>query len=197
MLRGDKGLLGAAALDVGGKGISACLFSFGLRSMLRSYCVTHNKVSNIMLQANNLFHHDAEDSSMFVTAFMAIYDPRDKTLTYSSSGHAPALLHRTSGDVEMLTTPGIPLGIQPAEELPEKQVQLHPGDLVLFYTDGVTEAVNHDSHPYGEERLITYLRSVGTLSAENVADGVLNEVHSWAGDAPQFDDITVMTLKIL
>jgi serine phosphatase RsbU (regulator of sigma subunit) len=183
--------------DAAGKGISACLFSFGLRSMLRSYCVTHNKVGNIMREANNLFHHDAEDSSMFVTAFMAIYDPRDKTLTYSSSGHVPALLHRTSGDVEMLTTPGIPLGIQPAEELPEKQVQLHPGDLVLFYTDGVTEAVNHDSHPYGEGRLIAYLRSVGTLSAENVADGVLNEVHSWAAGAPQFDDITVMTLKIL
>ncbi len=182
--------------DAAGKGISACLYSLGLRSMLRSACLAHHDVSTMMKDTNNLFCEDTGATGMFVTAFTAMYHPEDKTLTYSSCGHNPALFIRASGEVEMLQTDGLAMGVSLISEQEEKKVSLAAGDLIVLYTDGVTEMHNEKQELYGEERLRAYLREQVGQSADSVADGILGQIQQFAGAIPPHDDTTIMVMRV-
>jgi sigma-B regulation protein RsbU (phosphoserine phosphatase) len=183
--------------DASGKGISACLYSLCLRSMLRSCCVAHDKVSVIMREANNLFCEDTEETGWFVTVFTAIFHPDTKRLTYTSCGHNPALLLRADGTVRSLSVQGMAMGVQHLEEIQEREVDLKSGDLVLLYTDGITEAHNPQSELFGISRLEEILRSLRGASSDEVVDEILRRVNSFRLSMPQHDDITLMAVKVL
>jgi sigma-B regulation protein RsbU (phosphoserine phosphatase) len=181
--------------DASGKGISACLYSFCLRSMLRSFYLDCEDVGNIATQANNLFCLDTGETGMFVTAFIALYDPQLRKLSYTCSGHNPAFLFRKNGQVEKLTTHGVAMGvIEQKERAATGTVQLEQGDLVCFYTDGITEAHNESNELFGEQRLIASIQKNLHLPSQEIADKVVADLTHYSGSAGQHDDITIVVI---
>ncbi len=136
-------------------------------------------------------------TSMFVTLFYAVLDARAKSLTYVNAGHNPPLLFRPGTDeAERLRGRGIALGILDEIEVEVVQIGLGPGDTLVLYTDGVTEATNEKDEEYGLERLEAFVSALPELPAEAVIDAIVKDVAKFAGTAPQFDDITLMVLKV-
>jgi len=184
--------------DASGKGISACLYSLGVRSMLRSFYMAHDDVATVLRCANDLFCEDTGLTGMFVTAFAAIYNSDSRKLHYASAGHNPALVLRTDGTIESLSTAGMAMGVEQWKEglITSQEVQLDKGDLVLLYTDGITEAHSAQKELYGEQRLRDFLKEQGQISADLVVDHLLSEVHRFSNRIAQHDDITVMVLRL-
>ncbi|MCB1107642.1 MAG: SpoIIE family protein phosphatase [Chlamydiia bacterium] len=193
----SDGKLMISIADTSGKGISACLYSLSVRSMLRSYGELHQDLATILLKTNNLFCHDTGDSGVFVTAFVAFIDPKSRVFHYSNCGHFPALLQKKDGTIEKLTTSGMALGVVPFETVETKQKQLHPGDMLLLFTDGVVEAHNDAMEMFGEERLITSFGNKKGLSPKHIVDEIIEEVALFAEGCPQHDDLTLLVIKIV
>ena len=183
--------------DAAGKGISACLYSLCLRSMLRSYEALSDDVGLIVQQANNLFAKDTEQTSMFVTAFVAVYDEGSGRLNYFSCGHPPTLLLRKDGSIEKLWTEGMAMGVQDFEPIKQASCTLQRGDLLCLYTDGVTEAHNPKNELFGEKRLEEFLIAHRDKPANQVCDDLLAAIENFAEGAAQHDDITMVVMKVL
>jgi sigma-B regulation protein RsbU (phosphoserine phosphatase) len=133
---------------------------------------------------------------MFITAYCSVLDPVGHTLTYASAGHNLAFYLPASGAAAApLTTAGIPLGIVPEARIEQKTLALAPGDVVLFYTDGVTEAMNAADEMFGDERLAAVLAAHRDEPAEAIAVAIEAAVQDFIGDAPQYDDVTLILLK--
>ncbi len=192
---GDK--LFVTVADAAGKGISACLYSLCVRSMLRSYYLAHDEITTIMQRANHLFCQDTDDTGMFVTVLTTIYDPKTRLLTYSSCGHNPGFVRRTDGSIETLMTPGMAMGVIDYEHVEGKSIQLYQGDLIILYTDGVTEAHNEHGELYEEERLLNFIRETDKESVEEISDKLLDELHSFASKTVQHDDITIIIMRVV
>lgn len=192
-----NGQLMVSIADTSGKGISACLYSLSVRSMLRSYGEIHEDLDVIVRETNNLFCLDTGDTGVFVTAFIAFFDPKTKLFHYSNCGHFPALLQRADGSIEMLTTRGMALGVVPFEAIATDKVQLQSGDTLMLYTDGVVEAHNGAMEMFGEERLLTSFRDKKDLPPKQIVDNMIEEVALFAEGSPQHDDLTIVILKIL
>jgi sigma-B regulation protein RsbU (phosphoserine phosphatase) len=187
---------GLVIADVSGKGVPAALFMAISRTLVRAYAVGKPTVSEAILKANNVIADDAR-SSMFVTLFYGVLDIREKTLTYVSAGHNPPLmLPGRGGETIMLKTKGIAMGIMPDIKLEEKEIHLEKGDVVTLYTDGVTEAINEKNEQFGTGRLATVVDSNRNLSAPEIVKRVEEEVTEFSQGQPQFDDITLLILKV-
>lgn len=186
---------GLAIADVSGKGVPAALFMALSRTLIRASTARNPTVANAIRQANKLIFEDSK-SSMFVTLFYAIVDSKKMNLTYVNAGHNPPLLLReTSGEIVLLKAKGIALGVIEDVELQEVEIGLGSDDLIVLYTDGVTEAINEKGEQFGQERLIMVIRDNCTLLAKDIIEHVQNEIMAFAGKQPQFDDITLMVLK--
>lgn len=182
--------------DGAGKGISACLFALGLRSMFRSFAAHTGDVAATVTKANDLFCRDTLQSAMFATVVMGLFDPSSKTLTYYSAGHPPVLLRNKEGEVEKLESSGIPIGIDKTTALTHKTVQLNSGDILLFYSDGVTEEMNPAGEMYGEARLVNFLNELSLKTPQAALDALLADVKAFSAGAPQHDDITAVMLYV-
>ena len=183
--------------DVSGKGVPAALFMALSRTVLRANSLIPRSARDAVTEANMLIAEDAK-SGMFVTLFYAVADPGKKTLTYVNAGHNPPLLFRAGGDSPTgLKGTGIILGVMPEAEYGEETIHLASGDLVLFYTDGVTEAINPGEEQFGETRLIeTVAGSLDRPPAE-IVEKIRDAVVAFSGDEPQFDDLTLMVLRVV
>lgn len=186
-----------AVADASGKGVRACFYSLGVRSMLRTYAQKFGDVKEILSKINQLFCEDTGDSGMFVTAVVGIYNYQNRTLRYFSAGHCPLMVLHANGEIILYDHMGASLGIEGGIRGKEQHVQLQRGDLALFYTDGITEAHNEKMQLFGDERLKQFLLKMGGKSASEVAEALLKEVNSFAGEAPQHDDITLLVMKII
>jgi sigma-B regulation protein RsbU (phosphoserine phosphatase) len=188
---GDYGLVIA---DVSDKGAPAAIFMAVARSLIRANALTASVPEEMLRQANRIIMSDTQ-SGMFVTVYYTILHPGGR-ITGVNSGHNRPLLYRAgSNTYEFLPRGGRPLGW--FEELPVKAVdyQLQPGDTVVYYTDGLTEAENIHGEPYGEERLLEVVRGSVGLSASEVLKKIIDSVISFMGAAPPFDDTTLVVLR--
>lgn len=176
--------------DAAGKGISACLFSLTLRSALRSTALHTEDLGPLVEKVNRLLLLDTVSSSFFITAWIALYNPHTRALTYASQGHPHALLRKANGVVSELSTGGMALGIQDLK-VETATTTLQSGDLVLLYTDGLVEA-----HGYGMTRIKVQLPRVALLQAQQSADLYVEEVRKFAGDRPLHDDVAILVLKV-
>jgi len=137
----------------------------------------------------------------FVTMVYAVLDAGRGRLEYTRAGHNPPLLVRAGGEGDFLNAPGVALGAAGRSVFETvtrvEAVDLQPGDLILFYTDGVTEAMDLRSEEYGEVRLVEQMRRIAasTGSAADVVDALLRDVRAFAGRAPQHDDITIVAIR--
>ena len=186
---------GLVIADVSGKGVPAALFMAISRTLIRAHTTRNSTAVNAVTDANRMICEDSK-SCMFVTLFYAILDSKKKTLTNVNAGHNPPMLFRVgSVDIALMKAKGIALGVIEEVELEEVELELKEDDIVVLYTDGVTEAINENQESFGEERLMKVIQENRDLPMGNIIDSIRDEVITFAGDQPQFDDITLMALK--
>jgi serine phosphatase RsbU (regulator of sigma subunit) len=186
---------GVVIADVTDKGVPAALFMVLSRTVIRAAASDGRSPAAVLEQANRLILADAR-SGLFVTCFYGILDIDSHTFTYASGGHNYPLHYRAvTGEVDQLQAQGIVLGVIPGPRFAEDHVQLERGDVLCFYTDGVTEAMDSRRQLFGEDRLIEVLRHTHMLPPDQIVRRILDAVHSFAAGAPQNDDITIVVLK--
>ena len=189
-----NGRVGLVIADVSDKGVPAGLFMMVSRTLLKSTAAASGDPSAVVGTVNGLLQENNE-SSMFVTLVYAIYDPANATLTYSNGGHDSPLVIRSDGTSTLVpSTGGIALGLVPSYEFRQETVLVSPGDTVLFYTDGVTEAMNGDGEEFGMERLQSIFANAPPVDSQEATERVFEAVHDFAGGTPQSDDVTCLAL---
>ncbi len=145
-------------------------------------------------QANQLLHATTP-ANRYATAFLAQYDPATGVCQWVNCGHNDGIVLRKSGEVELMPCSGIALGLFPRMSYQEQTFALHEGDLLAIYSDGVTEANDISEREFSLERFIDVLRTQRERPAGEIVDAVLQEIDAFVGQAPQFDDITLMVMK--
>jgi sigma-B regulation protein RsbU (phosphoserine phosphatase) len=189
------GRFGIVIADVTDKGVPASLFMVLSRTLIRATASDGRLPDQVLEQANRLILEDAR-SGLFVTCFYGILDLVDHSFTYANGGHNYPLLYRAeTGEVESLHAQGIVLGIVPEPRFEQRSTQIGPGDVLVLYTDGVTEAMNSARQLFDEERLIEVLRHAHHLSPDEIVSRIIDAVTTFAAGAAQTDDITLVVLK--
>ena len=184
--------------DVSGHSVGAALIMVETRSVLRAQVMTTSSTGNIIKQLNALLYEDLSRAELFISMFYAKYDARDRTLSYSSAGHNQPLLYRhRARSCEELDAEGMILGVKPDVEFEEKQLAMAPGDVLLLYTDGITEAENAAGEMFGTERLMAALKREADGDVAAIVEGIYREVKSFTRIEIQTDDISVVVLKVL
>jgi len=188
--------LGLVIADVSGKGVPAALFMALSRALMRANSLQNPHVSQAVIRTNRLIL-DCATSGLFVTLFYAIVDTQTRILKYVSAGHNPPILYKKrTGEIQLLEADGIALGVLDDIELEEKKASLEEGDVIVLYTDGVTEAMNVQDEEFGEERLIRLILDNHTSSANELSRKIKDVVMEFAGEVSQFDDFTLMVVKM-
>jgi sigma-B regulation protein RsbU (phosphoserine phosphatase) len=188
---------GLVIADVSGKGVPAALFMALSRTLIRANAVDNPTVSQAILKANKMIA-EQDRANMFVTLFYGVLDTGKKTITYVNAGHNPPLvLSKKGGDIVMLAAKGIALGIMSDITLEEKEVPLRDGDVVILFTDGVTESINRKQEQFGQERLIKLIEENRTLSAREIVNKIEQKVAVFSEGQSQFDDLTLVAVKVL
>ncbi|MDX1663958.1 MAG: PP2C family protein-serine/threonine phosphatase [Candidatus Promineifilaceae bacterium] len=180
--------------DVVDKGVGAALFMALCWALLHTYARRYPDEPGRVLTATNRRILRDTHAGQFVTVFFGVLDTEAGTLRYANAGHPPALRLR-DGSLTPLSRTGIPLGILEEEQWAQETALLEPGDLWLLYTDGVTEAQNRRGEFFEMERLVDALYRNAQATAEEIAAALLDEIETFAGGAPQADDITLLVLK--
>ena len=189
----DNGRIGLVVADVSDKGVPAALFMMASRTLLKGAAIGHAEPGEVLSEVNQLLQED-NAAAMFVTVFYAIFDPASGELAYANGGHNPPLVAHADGSTTLLPpTGGVALGVVPDVAYQESAVPLRPGDRVVFYTDGVTEAENDQGEQFGLEGLCAVFagRPAEDVRAANAA--IFAAVDAFVGEAPQFDDVTCLT----
>ncbi len=193
----DKLVLAVA--DAAGKGVQACCYSSILKNMLRTFAQEGDQLTETMRQANNLFCRDTGETGMFVTAFMGQYDHSSHRFDYYSYGHNPPVIyHRKDQSVGLLNHLDMAMGLMEKAQSPEAEsIQLEAGDIVVMYSDGVTEAHDVEFNMFGEERLQQFIQREASSTASEIAQKLIAELNQFVGEAKQHDDITLIVLKVV
>ncbi len=191
------GRLGIVVADVSDKGAGAALYMALNWTLIRTYAAEYPGQPEIVLRAVNRRIVKDTDTSHFTTVFYGILDPETGMLVYSNAGHCPPYLMNTSEgeNVRRLIRTGVPLGILGEETWEQGSVQLAPGDVLVLYTDGITEAENEQGIFLGGDRLLGWVKSNLGCPAREIQDAILAEVQRFVGDTPQSDDIALVVLQ--
>jgi len=193
----DNDHIGFTIADVSGKGVPAAIFMAVSRTLLRATGIRGVSPAECMTYSNDLLSQESVNY-MFVTMFYGIYNIRTGEVCYSNAGHNPPYLMKANGHVELLPlSKDIVAGAIDDYQFTQESIQLEPGDTLLLYTDGVTEAIDTDEKEYGEARLEKLLAQSCKLSCQEIVDNVKADVKAFAGEAEQSDDITLLALKRL
>ena len=178
--------------DVSGKGIPAAMFMMTAKTIIKDLAESGLSVNEIFAKANQKLCENNE-SGMFVTAWMGILDIDSGTLKFANAGHNPPLLKRADGTFEYLRTRGgFVLAGMEGVRYRANELTLGSGDRLFLYTDGVPEATNMDNQLYGEDRLLAFMNENVDLQANELLPKLKNNIDGFVGDAPQFDDITML-----
>jgi len=184
--------------DVTGKSVSGALVMAASRSIFRMLSEEERTVADIMMRANQRTKKDIIPG-MFVALLYAVVDAGKRTVDMCSAGQTqPIHLAAETGDVHLVETEGdtFPLGILEDVEYLDTRMTLKAGDTVVFYTDGIVEAMNASKELYGFERLEAVIENSTDLSAQALLDKILEQVNTFAAGADQHDDITVIIIKV-
>ncbi len=192
----DEFHLGLVIADVSGKGVPAALFTLLTRALLRAATKNHSSPAECLNLVNDLLSEDNE-TCIFVTLFFGSLDITNGVMSYSNAGHnLPRVLRADSSVVEVPSTNNLVLGVLKGHQYSNDQIQLAPGDTLILYTDGISEAENSLEEEFGEARLDEKLTGLAGMSADIVLQDVIDSVREFAGDAPQSDDITCLVARM-
>jgi phosphoserine phosphatase RsbU/P len=182
--------------DVSGKGVPAALLMAFLRASLRA--ATHiGYAPHISMAKVNYLLWESIERNQYVTAFYGILDAANRTLSYTNAGHNPPLLLDANGNARFMKKGGLPLGMFRDTRYHEYFLTIEPGELLVLYTDGVTEATNPAGEEFGHDRLAESLKAYRTLTAKEVISAVQADVMAWTDGLGATDDITFFVIKAL
>ena len=181
--------------DVSGKGIPAAMFMMQSKTIIKSCAESGMSVEQVFTAANEKLC-EGNDAGMFVTAWMGILNTKTGKVLFANAGHNPPLIKHADGTYEYLKTrAGFVLAGMEGIRYRKNEFDLAPGDAVYLYTDGVTEATDLNNELYGEDRLYAVLEKHKDATPQIICDEVKADVDAFVGEAPQFDDITMLCLK--
>ncbi len=192
----DQDHLGFMIADVSGKGVPAAMFMMTAKTVIKDLAQTGLEVHDILTQANATLC-EGNSAGMFVTAWLGILDLSTGILSFANAGHNPPLIRRRDGSFEFLSIHSnfVLAGLK-STRYKKQELILFPGDEIFLYTDGVTEAENLKTQMFGEEKLVETLNSNMDADVEERCQSILRTVEKFAGEAKQFDDITMLSLKV-
>jgi serine phosphatase RsbU (regulator of sigma subunit) len=179
--------------DISGKGIGAALMAAMSQGAIQAEFASHQPLSNVISHVNKVLIQKSA-SGHFLTLFCAVLDAEGR-FQFVNAGHNPPILARADGRIELLSTGALLLGAFTFASYEAKETQLGPGDVIVIYTDGVTEAVNSSEEMFGDERLESLVRGLRGMSADEIKTRILDEVIAFTRGLPQGDDITLITIK--
>ncbi|MGB9612372.1 MAG: PP2C family protein-serine/threonine phosphatase, partial [Bryobacteraceae bacterium] len=180
--------------DVAGKGISASLLMATIQATLRALLVFPLELTELVNRANALLC-GSMPGNRYATLFTARYDARSGTLEYVNAAQCQAIVVRSGGRVELLDATGLPIGMFPGIQYESQPLALEAGDVLVVYSDGVTDAQAPGGEEFGLERLLDCVRRLAGRTAQEICDGVLEAVSRFVEETPQYDDITVMVVR--
>jgi sigma-B regulation protein RsbU (phosphoserine phosphatase) len=196
-LKLPDGHLGLVVADVSGKGVSAALLMSSVKTALWAGAPSALNCGQAVRNLNKSFY-ELTDLERYVTLFYGRLDPVQGLLEYTNAGHLPPLLfHGATGEFEWLEVGGAVVGLFPAAEYDCAQVQLKPGDTLVLYTDGVTEATNAAGEELTRERLVPFVRENATRSAQQLVEAISSAVTAYRGTNVLEDDLTLVVLRAI
>ncbi len=184
--------------DVSGKGIRAAFYMTFTKGVLHSLSALILSPAELLSQLNRLFNENATRGT-FISMIYGILEADKREFTFARAGHNPMLLVRSNGNTEWLKPAGIGIGVYKGDDFikytEEATLKLKEGDVIILYTDGITEMLNTSNHFYGEERLERLVRGVRNATSENILQIIINDVNEFKGVAKQHDDMTLVIIK--
>jgi phosphoserine phosphatase RsbU/P len=194
----EDGHLGFAIGDVSGKGISAALIMASLRASLRGLILEDPGDLARMMQKVNRLVYESSSSSRYATFFFAILDPQTREFRYVNAGHnPPVLMKAVSGELRRLEACGPVVGLLPFAAYQTQSLILEPGDLLVAYTDGISEAMTAEDEEWGEHRMLEAVPHRPTASAAEVLEQIFRAADEFTAGAEQHDDMTLLVMKIM
>ncbi len=191
------GRLGILVADVADKGVGSALYMALCRTLIRTYAEEYGAEPEVVFYAaNNRLLKDAR-ANLFVTTFYGILDPDEGILTYCNAGHQPPYLIKESNDERIISLQrtGIAIGIEENSTWTAETISIEPGDILLLYTDGIPDAQDEDGDFFDDEAIIDITRTNSGKFAHEIQSTLIEAVQKFTGDAPQYDDITLMVIK--
>lgn len=197
----DRDTLGVVVADVSGKGVPGSLIMTMIRTALRTEARGNKNAAEVLSRVNDFVMNDMK-RGMFVTIFYMILDSKKRTINYASAGHNPMILYRGQTQKSYYLNPrGFPIGIS----LPDKDlfrnsiesdsIQLREDDVLIVYTDGITEAMDHRRERFGDERLLESIRKYGNMKVEPLVEKLHQDISTFTGGHAQSDDITLVAIR--
>jgi serine phosphatase RsbU (regulator of sigma subunit) len=186
--------LGIVIADVSGKGVGASLHMASLRASLHSEVHPNYSISKMAAKLNNSVHRDTQINT-FITFFFCELNQKTGELEFVNAGHNPPIIIDKKGKVQRLESVGLCLGMFPDVEYQSQRIVMNIDDVMVLYTDGITESRNKDNEEFEEERLIRFLKKHTKLPASDLLGKVYGEVDSFTADVEQMDDMTLVVVK--
>ncbi len=187
--------MGIAIGDVSGKGIPAALIMASFRASLIAEIRNNYAIRSIMFKVNNLLF-ESTASDIYVTAVYGVLDTKNRIFTFANAGHNAPILRHASGEMEYLIEGGVALGMFENLKYEERPLGLSPGDIIVFYTDGVTEARNEGEEEFGTKRLKQVIDDSHQLSASQIQENIYKAVMDFTAGLQEADDLTMMVIKV-
>jgi sigma-B regulation protein RsbU (phosphoserine phosphatase) len=192
----ENGKLMLVIADVAGKSIPAALLMATLQASLRTIAGEGAPLGELVVRLNRYASAHSLDGRRFTTAVLTEYDPAIRHLVYVNAGHNPPILRHVNGALEKLEVGGLPLGIETGAVYDTAAVDLGPGDVLIFYTDGVVEAFDEKGDPFGDERWLDVIRALPDGNAQESLEFLMKRVDDFVGLTRQSDDITCLVFRI-
>jgi phosphoserine phosphatase RsbU/P len=193
--RAVDGPLLIAVADVAGKSVPAAMLMATFQASLRALAGSRGTLSDLVVGLNRQACSNNMNGRRFTTAFLAELDPVTGTLNYLCAGHNPPMLRHQDGTIERLKSESIPLGIELNEKYETGRTVLGVGDILVIYTDGVTEARDEDGKEFGEDRLLSLVSESSEERAALTLAAIMRKLDEFVGGAPQHDDITCFVVR--
>ncbi|RQW87504.1 MAG: serine/threonine-protein phosphatase [Geobacter sp.] len=195
--RWDESSLDLVIADVSGHNLGSALIMVETRSVLRAHAFRSGNAGDALAVLNELLYDDLTRAELFISMFYAKFSAETRLLTYANGGHNPPLLLRCGQQgYRGLDADGMVLGVLKGVEFEEKNIFLREGDVLTFYTDGITESQNDSGELFGAERLYQALYAYRGTPPEAIIEGVLKHVHDFSGHKALQDDISLVVMKI-
>jgi serine phosphatase RsbU (regulator of sigma subunit) len=189
-----EGKLGILIADVADKGLGSALYMALSGTLIRTFANEYHKEPAMVLKTANQHILRNARANLFVTVFFAVLDPLSGLLCYANAGHNPPVLISQKNGIRTLSNTGMPLGIDEDNEWGQEEVLISPGEMLLLYTDGVTDAQNNEGEFIDKKMIFNFAQQYIGNSVQEVQQGILEKVHHFVGDAPRFDDITLVIM---
>ncbi len=195
--RWDDTSIDLVIADVSGHNLGSALIMVAARSVLRAHAFRSGNAGDALAVINELLYEDLTRAELFISMFYAKFSTDSRLLTYANGGHNPPLLLRCGQQESIgLDADGMVLGVLKGVSFEEKSVRLKEGDVLVFYTDGITESQNSAGELFGTERFYRAVHSLRGAPPEDIIDGVLRRVHEFTGEKALQDDVSLVVMKV-